>query len=207
MKRFAELFLALDQTTKTTAKIDALVSYFREADDGDKLWCIALLGGKRPKRTIKTSDLRLWCSELAEIPLWLLEDTYHIVGDLAETIALLLPEHGNSHHQSLSAWMEEIQLQKTAEETEKKEWITSSWMKLDASQRFVFNKLITGGFRIGVSQKNVTKALAKYLGKDANEIAHRLMGNWTPQSTTFQELILSESESDDYSKPYPFYLA
>ena len=89
MKAFAALFTVLDQTTGTTAKVTALTRYFQTAPDDDKLWTIALFTGRRPRRVISTTLLRLWAAEAAGIPLWLFEDAYPIVGDLAETIALI----------------------------------------------------------------------------------------------------------------------
>jgi len=207
MKRFATLISELDSTTKTSPKIKALVNYLNDADDQDKMWCIALFNGKRPKRTIKTSAMREWCAELTGLPLWLIEDSYHIVGDLAECISLLLPEPTTEQNKPLHQWLTEIQAQKTIEEHEIKEWLLESWSSFTKEERFVFNKLITGGFRIGVSGKNMIKALATHLEKEETEVAHRLMGNWSPQESTFQELFLSSNPADDLSKPYPFYLA
>lgn len=207
MKRFGQLFLRLDQTTKTSIKVNALVEYFKEVDDNDRLWTIAILSHRRPKRTVKTSQLRTWAAELAKIPLWLFQESYHIVGDLAETIALVLPDGDTSSDLSLTEIIEIIKGLSEMEEEEKKKVIVSMWENMRYEERFVFNKLITGGFRVGVSQKLMMKALARHENQDENAIAHRLMGNWTPDTVTYQELILSENPLDDHSKPYPFYLA
>ena len=207
MKLFTELFTRIDQTTKTNEKIDALAWYFSCAPDKDRLWTIALLSHKRPKRTVSTSLLRQWASELANIPLWLFEESYHIVGDLGEAIALSLPSPAEESDRSLSYWMDYIQSCNGLEEAEKKEKIQSAWLQLSHSERFLFNKLIMGGFRMGVSQKLIVKALSKYTGIEENAIAHRLMGKWTPDDTSFESLILTESPLEDSSKPYPFYLA
>ena len=91
MKHFAALVMALDQTTKTNERVRALADYFDRVSDRDKLWTIAILSHRRPKRTVTTTLLRSWAAEKAGLPLWLFEESYHIVGDLAETIALLLP--------------------------------------------------------------------------------------------------------------------
>ena len=215
MKHFTDLFLALDQTTKTTVKIQSLVDFFTVASDTDKVWAIALFSHRRPRRTVTTSLLRVWAAEKAGIPLWLFEETYHVVGDLAETIAKVLPtKSAASTNKDLSEWIQYIMHLKDKDEEEKKHQITSAWETLTADERFLFNKLITGGFRVGVSQKLVTKALAKYLAADSNaasreenQIAHRLMGNWDPVTMSFEELILNENPNDDLSRPYPFYLA
>lgn len=207
MQRFAHLFTALDQTTKTNTKVEALAQYFREANDQDKLWTIALFSKRRPKRTITTTFLREWAAEKAALPLWLFEESYHVVGDLAETIALVLPPPEEKHEQPLSYWIEQIRKLRKASEEEKKEFVFSAWEGLDTAERFVFNKLITGGFRMGVSQKLMTRALSKAYDLDENKVAHRLMGKWTPDETTFEELILTKDPTEDLSRPYPFYLA
>ena len=207
MRRFSALVQALDETTKTNAKVSALARYFEEASDPDKLWTIALLSHRRPRRTIKTSLMREWAAELAEIPLWLFEESYHIVGDLAEAIALVLPKPEKESDHPLSHWIELIMSWQGKDEAIKKEEIVSAWSQLNHRERFVFNKLITGGFRLGVSQKLMTRALARATDSDEAVLAHRLMGNWTPNSTTFQKLVLEENLEDQLSRPYPFYLA
>ncbi len=207
MKQFAQLFRKVEETNKTNDKVDALVHFFNEADDSDKLWTIALFSHRRPRRTITTSFLREWASEMSGVPTWLFEESYHIVGDLAETISLVLPNPTQKDERNLSDWIEYIQGLREVEEEEKKQAVFYAWKSLNQDERFLFNKLITGGFRIGISQKLMTRALSKHLDKPTNEIAHRLMGNWTPDSTDFQQLLLDDSISSDTSKPYPFYLA
>jgi len=207
MKNFANLFTRLDQTTKTLVKVAALVEYFETVGDVDRLWAMGILSHRRPKRTVKTSLLRQWAAEIAGIPLWLFEDSYRIVGDLAETIALVLPPPANESDFSLAYWIEEIKSLKDLTEEEKKERVLAAWQQLNTVERFLYNKLITGGFRVGVSQKLMMRALSQYSGQEESAIAHRLMGNWTPDNTTYEALILHENPLDDISKPYPFYLA
>ncbi|MEM6697185.1 MAG: ATP-dependent DNA ligase [Bacteroidota bacterium] len=207
MKYFARLFKNLDQTTKTNLKIAALVQYFKVADDQDKLWTIAILSHRRPRRSVKTTLLREWTSELSGIPLWLLEDSYYVVGDLAEAIALMLPPPTEQSDHSFTYWINYVRSLADLEEAEKKEKVVAAWNQLDTTERFIFNKLITGGFRVGVSQKLITKALAKHLEVEESAMAHRLMGDWTPDTISFEELLHSENPQDDISKPYPFYLA
>ncbi len=207
MKEFSTLFSKIEQTTSTNAKVTALVEFFQEAPDPDKIWAIALFTHRRPRRTISTSLLRTWAAELSNVPDWLFEDSYHIVGDLAETIALILPANTYSIEKPLAQWITEISdLKKQADEL-KKVWITEAWSGLDKNQRFLFNKLITGGFRVGISQRLITKALSRYLEVEDSKIAHRLMGDWSPFETTFEELMISEDFKDSISRPYPFYLA
>jgi len=207
MYEFAQLFIELDQTNSTNQKVKSLSKYFATADENDKIWALALLSGRRPKRSVSTALLRTWAAEIAGIPYWLFEESYHTVGDLAETIAMLVKQTGVSVKKPLHIWMFELNLLSKKEEDEKKDYILNAWQHLDTNQRFVFNKLLTGGFRVGVSQKLVEKSLSAYYNIDANAIAHRLMGNWTPTNTTFDELLFSHSQLDDASKPYPFFLA
>ena len=207
MKSFAALFQALDQTTKTNAKVAALAEYFVNASNEDKLWTIALLSGRRPRRAITTTNLREWAAEEAGIPLWLFEESYPIVGDLAETIALVLPAGDGRANLTLTGWIEKILALKEAPDQARRDTVTTAWASLDTTERFLFNKLITGGFRIGVSQKLMTRALSQATGIDEASLAHRIMGDWTPQTTDFETLILSDDPTADLSKPYPFYLA
>ncbi len=207
MKAFAQLIKQLDSTNKTTAKIKALSDYFSSASEDDKLWTIAILSHKRPPRAVNTTILKEYAAELANIPFWLFDESYHIVGDLAETIALVTPSNPKESTKSLSTFLQEIIELKAKSDDEKKTYVLNNWNNLGYYEKFVFTKLFTGGFRIGVSQKIMTKALALSTGIDEDILAYRLMGKWTPQTTSFQKLIIEENKSDEYSKPYPFYLA
>tara|TARA_R110002051_G_scaffold70772_1_gene127469 strand:+ start:27690 stop:29324 length:1635 start_codon:yes stop_codon:yes gene_type:complete len=207
MKNFAQLIKTLDSTNKTTIKVQALTAYFLKANDADKVWTIAILSHRRPPRPVNTTLLRTWASELANIPLWLFEESYHIVGDLAETIALVIPAADQSSDKSLTDFLQEMIALKKKTDEEKKAYLYENWSVLNYYERFVFTKLITGGFRIGVSQKLMTRALAKATDIEEDILAYKLMGNWDPNTITFQELVLEENESDYLSKPYPFYLA
>lgn len=207
MRNFAELIKALDSSNKTSVKVDALTEYFRNAGDKDRVWTIAILSHRRPPRPVNTTLLRLWASELANIPLWLFEDSYHIVGDLAETIALVIPATKNQSDKSLTEFVEEMIALKKKTDAEKREYLHSNWLSLNYYERFVFTKLITGSFRIGVSQKLMTRALSKATGVDEDILAYKLMGDWNPNRITFQQLVLDEKAQDFDSKPFPFYLA
>lgn len=206
MKRAAQLFEELDSTTSTNAKVNALTRYFQEATDVDKLWTIALLSGRRPKRPVTSSLLRKWAAEVAEIPDWLFEASYHVVGDLAETVTHIATLK-QPMDRSLTAWVGYVEALKNLPEQQKAEQIKMAWSGLEGMELFVFNKIMTGGFRIGVSQKIMVKGLSKATGIDEDQLAHRLMGNWTPHTTTFFDLIHAENEADQDSRPYPFYLA
>ncbi len=207
MKNFAELIKTLDSSNKTSVKVDALTEYFRHASDEDKVWTIAILSHRRPPRPVNTTLLRIWANELANIPLWLFEESYHIVGDLAETIALIIPTTNENSDKSLTAYLREMIVLKKQSDEQKRAYLHENWLVLNYYERFVFTKLITGSFRIGVSQKLMTRALSKATGVDEDALAYKLMGDWNPDKISFQELILDEKSSDYLSKPFPFYLA
>jgi len=208
-RAFAELVVLLGSSTKTNDKLSALQDYFAVANDKDKIWVIAIFTGRRPKRAVNSTQLQTWCNELTNLPSWLFEESYHTVGDLAETIALLLPQHEDMVNQNLPLhyYIEQLGQLEKAEEAVKKTFVVDNWMQMSMAERFVFNKLITGGFRIGISQKMMVNALAKTTGTEASLIAHRISGNWNPATTSFEELLFNSSNEIDYSKPYPFYLA
>jgi DNA ligase-1 len=209
LELFAKLITELNSSTKTNDKLDALSDYFVTADDKDKVWVIAIFSGRRPRRAVNSTLLRTWCAEIINIQQWLFEESYHTVGDLAETIALLLPEtkHESEQGRSLSHYLEKFIVLEKQDEKIRKQFILDSWQQMNRNERFVFNKLITGNFRIGVSQKMMVNALAKIVKLSSSEIAHRISGNWDPVTTAFSELLSKEGIAADDSKPYPFYLS
>ncbi|MBA3909280.1 MAG: ATP-dependent DNA ligase [Rhodobacter sp.] len=205
MNRFAALFAALDGTTKTGAKTQALADYFRNAPDADRVWTIALLTGRRPRRAVTSTELRLWAAEAAAIPDWLFEESYAVVGDLAETIALLLPPPETTFDLGLAEAIRG-QIRLTGQPVDqRKAAVLEAWGKLPATERFLYNKLLTGGFRMGVAQGLLTRALALATGVEEATLAHRLMGDWDPANTTFDALIEGGAGGD--ARPYPFALA
>ena len=207
MKEFAELITRLDQSNKTSDKLEALDEFFSKAVDSDKVWAIAIFTHRRPKRQVSTRQLREWCQEMAVVPDWLFDECYHSVGDLAETISLLLPLPTSTADKNLSEWISFLfQLEKLDDQT-KKFQILEAWSQLNQTERFIFNKIITGGFRIGVSQNLITQALATHLNRDKSSIAHALMGNWNPEQISFSSLFDQGESNQDISRPYPFFLA
>jgi DNA ligase-1 len=205
MNRFATLFAALDSTTRTGAKTAALAAYFREAPEADRVWTVALLTGRRPKRAVNATELRLWAAEAAGVPDWLFEESYAVVGDLAETIALLLPPAGSVTDISLDQAIRGLMRLTGLPAEARKSAVLAAWAALPATERFLYNKLLTGGFRMGVAQGLLTRALAQATGVDEAALAHRLMGNWDPGTMTFASLIAGDTGGD--VRPYPFALA
>ena len=209
LELFAKLVSELSASTKTNDKLQSLVDYFAIAPDSDKVWVIAIFSGRRPRRAVNSRLMRDWCTEITNYPSWLFDECYHTVGDLSETLALLLPETKNENqiNKNLSHYLETFISIEKQDESIRKKFIIDSWNQMSRDERFVFNKLITGSFRIGVSQKTIVNALAKTVDLSASVIAHRISGNWDPVTTTFDDLLTESASVSDFSKPYPFYLA
>ena len=207
MKRFTELIQQLETSNKTNDKIAALVDYFSTADEKDKPYVIAMFTGKKPKRPVTTALIKEWAIEKSAVPEWLFAESYHSVGDLSETIALILPPPEKETDLKLHEWINALQDLTGKTDEEKKTFILESWNSLDTAQRFIFNKLISGNFRIGVSHKMLVNALAKQSDTDSNRIMHSIMGKWKPDEVTYQELVEGFHVNTDNSWPYPFCLA
>jgi DNA ligase-1 len=207
MKHFADLINALESTNKTNAKIDAIIDYLERAPDEDKVWFIALFTGKRPKRNVNTNYMKEWALEITKLPFWLFQESYSSVGDLGETLSLILPPPTEKIDRTLSQWMNDIIGLKNKSDVEKKEFVLNSWNGLDYTERLIFNKLLGGSFRIGVSDKTLINALTKFSDQESSALIHSLMGKWLPDEISFKELISAENINPDNSKPYPFCLA
>ncbi len=207
MKKFAQLLLDLENTSSTLKKVAALRAFFHEAEPTDRVWAIALFTHRRPKRKVTTRLLAEWAVEESGLDTWLFEESYAVVGDLAETLSLILPTNEQTTNESLTYWIDWLLSMEQDSELDKKRKILETWRVLDQQERFVFNKLITGGFRVGISKNLITRSLAEVTNQETTEMSHRLMGNWDPSKITYEELILKKDENEDLSKPYPFYLA
>ncbi|MBC2602565.1 ATP-dependent DNA ligase [Puniceicoccus vermicola] len=212
MKRFTELYLELDASNRTTAKLASLKRYFESAPPEDAAWAVYILTGRRLKRLVKTGDLRTWTAEACQFPLWMVEECYGHVGDLAETLALLLANRSSTppptEMPGLRAMIEDHILPlRDLTPPEQQQSMLDIWNSLDGEACFVLNKLITGGFRVGVSKALINRALAEVAGVEPPAMAHRLMGDWQPTADHFRALLQPESAEDDPARPYPFCLA
>ena len=211
MKKFVQLFKKLDETTGTLEKISALRAYFRIADPGDASWALFFLMGGKMRRVVSTTLLKEWAMEMANIPVWLFEESYSQVGDLAETISLLIPlsTHLTTEEFSLRQWVEgRLASLRALEASEQKEIILSWLRSLDPQTAFLVIKMMTGSFRVGVSRGLIERAISEIAGLPRPQISHRLMGDWKPTPDSFLSLIHPEfipGEND--SKLYPFFLA
>jgi DNA ligase-1 len=215
MREFAGLYVALDNTTATNRKLDALKNYFHNARPENAAWAVYFLAGGKPRQAVPTKLLRQYAIEYAGIDDWLFDESYHAVGDFAETIAHLLPPPQHSSDVGLATWMQErIAPLRGASPEAVREAMFAYWDQLEWQQRFLLLKLIGGGFRVGVSRLLVTRALSEVAGVDSKLIAQRLMG-WTdgrvqPGPEQYQRLIAPQSDSEHQMRggqPYPFFLA
>ncbi len=215
MKAFAELYANLDATTSSNAKLAALQTYFRQAPPQDAAWAVYFLSGGRPRQLVPTRLLRDMATEASGIEPWLFEESYQSVGDLAETISLLLPESTYTSEDGLAVWLEEKLLPlRGLPPLELAERLPALWAQLDQPSLMVCIKLITGSFRVGVSKLLVTRALAAMADLDSKRVAQRLVGytdlSNRPTAEGYLKLIAAES-SDEHAQrggqPYPFFLA
>ncbi|NVZ91631.1 ATP-dependent DNA ligase [Pseudomonas yamanorum] len=215
MKAFAELYANLDATTSSNAKLAALQAYFLQAPAEDAAWAVYFLSGGRPRQLVPTRLLRDMATEAAGIEPWLFEESYQSVGDLAETISLLLPESPHTSDDGLAVWLEEKLLPlRGLPPEELAERLPALWAQLDQPSLMLCIKLITGSFRVGVSKLLVTRALAAMAGLDSKRVAQRLVGytdlSNRPTAEGYLKLIAAES-SDEHAQrggqPYPFFLA
>lgn len=213
MRQFAALYAALDASTATTAKVDALKRYFAVADPADAAWAVYFLAGGKPRQGVPTGVLRALACARAGIDDWLFEECYQAVGDLAETIAHVLPPPTMHSDVGLAVWIEQrlLPLRDETPETQAAR-ISQYWDELDAQERFLLTKLIGGGFRVGVSKLLVQRALAEWAGLDAKVIAQRMMGatdkTARPDAAGFARLVSPDAEPGrDAGQPYPFFLA
>jgi DNA ligase 1 len=211
---FARLFERIDRTTSTNAKIDAMAEYFITAPPADAAWAVFFLTGRRLKRLLSGPAMRDWTLAATGFEGWMLEECYAVVGDGAETAALMLDHaslgrpQGRPPQVTLSEWVEQRilplkQLDPAAQQSQVTEWLLS----LDRWPRFILLKLLTGELRLGVSQTLVVRALAQAADLSATTIAARLMGDWRPSADWFASLIAHGETAEDRSRPYPFYLA
>ena len=215
MREFARLFAELDETTATNRKLEALQQYFSTAAPENAAWAVYFLAGGKPRQAVPTKLLRQFAIEYAVLDEWLFDESYHAVGDMAETIAHILPAPEKRSDVGLAEWMtERIGPLRGADPMVIREALFTYWNELTTPERFLFCKLIGGGFRVGVSKLLVTRALANIAAVDSKLIAQRLMG-WTdgsvrPTATKFLQLIAAQSDEEHKlrgGQPYPFFLA
>ncbi len=214
MKAFAQLFNELDASTATGAKVEALKRYFASAPATDAAWAVYFLAGGKPRQVVPTALLRALACERAGIAPWLFEEAYQAVGDLAETIAHVLPPAAAPSDVGLAEWVEQRLLPlRGTEPAAQAERVAQYWDELDSGGRFLLTKLIGGGFRVGVSKLLVQRALAEVAGIDPKLVAQRMMGytdaKQMPDAARYAQLLASAGDHapTDAGQPYPFFLS
>ncbi|MEN9771008.1 MAG: hypothetical protein RLZZ180_2638 [Pseudomonadota bacterium] len=216
MKQFAALYAELDATTSTAAKLAALQRHLAQADPADAAWAVYVLAGGRPKRVVRLGLLRALACEMAGMADWLFEACYQAVGDLAETLAHVLPGAGlQTDEAGLSVWLHDRILPLRAlDEAQARDWVQAQWLQLDPLGRMLWVKLATGGFRVGVSRQLVQRALAAHAGLPVACVAERMMGytdsTRLPTAQAYAELIAPLADGVSVQRggqPYPFFLA
>jgi DNA ligase-1 len=210
MRRFAALYEAIDSTTSTNAKVSAMVAYFSEAPPADAAWAVFFLTGRRLKRLVPYAAINEWVLAATGLDEWLLGECYAVVGDGAETAALVLDQVAVETRGDvpLRDWVEERILPlRELDAASQHARVSSWWGQLDRLQRFMLLKILTGELRVGVSQTLVVRALARTAGLEPSIVAARLMGDWSPTAEWFTSLLSQEPTDDDRSRPYPFFLA
>ena len=209
MRRFAELYTRLDASTATSDKVDALAHYFADAPAADAAWAVYVLTGRKLKRLIKAGELRELAAQASGYPAWLIEESYNHVGDLAETIDLLMDAPATaSDNASLGEWITQRLAPLPGLDVDARAHrLLGWWQALPHAQRFVLNKLLTGSLRVGVSQRLVVQGLAQASGLETAQIAHRLTGEWQPTAEAFRALLDAADSLTRSDQPYPFFLA
>ncbi|MEI4521542.1 ATP-dependent DNA ligase [Pseudomonas sp. CCNWLW23] len=215
MKAFAELYAELDATTSSNAKLAAMQAYFAQAAPEDAAWAVYFLSGGRPRQLVPVRILRELAVAVSGLEPWLFEESYQAVGDLAETISLVLPENSHSSEAGLAEWIEGKLLPLRGETPEYlARQLPMLWAQLDRPSLMLCIKLITGSFRVGVSKLLVTRALASMAGLDSKRVAQRLVGytdlSNRPNAASYLKLIAPESADEHAQRggqPYPFFLA
>ncbi len=210
MREFARLYDEIDSTTSTNAKVAAMARYFARAPRADAAWAVFFLTGRRLKRLVPHASIGAWTLAATGFEDWMLGECYFMVGDGAETAALMLDQLPTIPEAPLplTTWVEtRVLTLRGMDPVEQQARVSTWWRALERIERFIFFKLITGEFRVGVSQTLVVRAIAQAAGLEASLVAARLMGDWTPTAEWFERVLAREHSEDDRSRPYPFCLA
>ncbi len=223
MQLFTQLYTELDATNRTNEKVAALERYFAAAPPADAAWALSFLIGRRQRRALSGRQLRDWVSDETGLPLWLVEESYSAVGDIAETLALLLRQSNFSTDDDVvdsdavdptpfeqplhKVVTERVIPLRNLDEEEQRALVVDTWRRMSTAERFVYHKIITGEFRVGVGRTLVVRALANVVGIDRAVMEHRIMGQWSPSAEAYTKLIDPDTTHVDHTRPYPFYLA
>ena len=203
MKNFCKLLSILEKTKDEEDRQRALLGYLEQVPDEDRLWALWLLLQNKPRKVLSSAELREWTLEMKRLPDWLWEEALEATGNLAEASAWFLGKASKKKDQSLAYWIGRLLTLAKADVLEKKHLVIEAWESLEPGERFWWNRLLLGTFRIKIARRVLVKALAQLTGKAAYTLWHRLLSDWVPSETTFQELFLSQNALDDWVRPYP----
>ena len=210
MIAFARLYAALDATNATSAKVEAMVRYFADAPEADAAWAVFFLTGRRLTRLVPHRAIGQWAMAATGLDEWLLGECYAVVGDGAETAALVLDAIPSqpAPPMSLAAWVEQRILPLRHAVPERQQQEVLGWIhELGRWERFTLFKLLSGEFRTGVSQTLVVRAVARAAALPPDVVAARLTGDWTPTGAWYRSVVAAGVTGADRSRPYPFFLA
>jgi DNA ligase-1 len=212
VRRFAALYAAIDQTTRTSEKVAALRDYFREAPPRDAAWALWVLTGRKVARGMTTRKLTRWCIEATGLPAWMLDECREAVGDNSETLALLVAERFGEREEGCHWPLHElietrVRPLRDLPEPDQMRIVVDTWAHCSSDERFLFHKLIGGAFRVGAARKLVVQGLAQAFDLERAVVEHRLMGSWMPTEDDYARLTSADGGGDDPGRPYPFYLA
>ena len=208
MKLFTDLYMQLDATTRTSEKTEALTAYFRAAPPLDAAWAVFVLSGRKIGKAVSSRLLREWAAEASGYPGWLFDQCHRVVGDLSETLSLLVPPAAAESPPPLHEVVEHrVRALAHMTKADQKKSILSTWALLSAEQRMLFHKLLTGNFRVGVSKQLLIRSLAEVANVEAAVIAHRLAGHWMPDASTMSHILGEHDSASNPAVPYPFMLA
>lgn len=203
MNQFSKLYDSLQRPISESDKITYLIDYLKQSSPQDIMWTLSFLLNHPQSRIVKSAQLKKWGEESINLPNWLMELSHKQVGDQVETISILVPKTSSTTY-TLSKWMTQISKLSKSDVASIHDFVSSSWKGLSLSERYVFNKIVTGSLRINVDQKTIIQAVAIYIGQQENKVALRLQKDWSPEETTFEQLLVEGDWIEDHSKHYPF---
>jgi DNA ligase 1 len=207
VKRFSALITALEETPDIAVRIEILAVYLRDQPETDRWAAIGLLLGHRPKRLVTAEKLRDWALDLAAaegIEAWLFDACLKVSGDLAETIARILPLPAQEDAMGLGALLEALDQLAAQAPEKRREFTLRAWAGLGPSERLVLNRLLSASFRFEIGEGVMAQALSLATGQDPAILAHRLANFWQAGHRDFARLTDEVSAADLAAKPYPF---
>lgn len=173
MKDFAALLDRLAFEPGRNGKIRLMAAYFAATPDPERGYALAALTDSLSFADAKPAMIHALAAERTDPVLF--QMSYHYVGDLSETVALMWPARAGERAPPLLS-----EVVRTLSTTGKATLpgIIAGWLDgLDEIGRWALLKLITGSLRIGVSArlaKTAVAALGPHAPDDIEEVWHGL---------------------------------